>query len=129
MSDWNELENQLRSWTPRGPSEKVKQNLFGTGAGRTSTEAAALHTWHGHPTWHWLAPVMAMFVLGLFVVGRNPGGLAGTHGVWGEFSMSEPERASFYMNNSVQVTSFDWTNHKHSLTTPPPVAPTNSLFH
>jgi hypothetical protein len=123
MSDWNELENQLRSWTPRGPSEKVKQAIFGTavvrGAGRS-------HTWAGHPTWHWLAPVMAMFVLGLFVVGRNPAVFVGTHGV--EFSMGEPERASFYMNNSVQVTSFDWTNHKHSLTTPPPVAPTNSLF-
>ena len=121
MSDWNELENQLRSWTPRGPSEKVKQNLFGRAAG----PAAALHAhaWSGHPTWHWMAPVMALFVLCLFVAGSHPGGV-----VVREFSMSEPERASFYMNNSVQVTSFDWTNHRHSLTTPAPVAPTNSLF-
>jgi hypothetical protein len=72
---------------------------------------------------------MAMFVLGLFVAGRNPGGLGSTSGVFAEFSMGEPDgRASFYLNNSVQVTTFDWTNHRHSLTTPPLVVPTNSLF-
>lgn len=71
---------------------------------------------------------MAMFVLGLFIAGRNPGGLGATPGVLGEISMGEPERASFYVNNSVQVTTFDWTNRGRSLTTPPPVAPTNSLF-
>jgi hypothetical protein len=89
---------------------------------------ADTRAWTGHPTWHWLAPSMAMFVLGLFVAGRNPGGIGSSPGVMAEYSMSEPERASFYVNNSVQVTSFDWTNRGHSLTTPPPMAPTNSLY-
>jgi hypothetical protein len=122
MSDWNELENQLRSWTPRGPSEKVKQKLFGVV--EAAGPSAIVHPWSGHPAWHWFAPVMALFVLCLFLAGSHPVNPGGSL----EFSMSEPERASFYMNNSVQVTSFDWTNHRHSLTTPPPVAPTNSLF-
>ena len=124
MNDWNELENQLRSWTPRAPSERVKARLFGAG------EAAVVdpRAWTGHPAWHWLAPAMAMFVLGLFVAGRPVGGLGGVPGGLSEFSMVEPERASFYANNSVQVTSFDWTNRGHSLTTAPPVSQTNSLF-
>ena len=97
--------------------------MFGTGEA-----AAAPRARTGHPTWHWLAPAMAMFVLGLFIAGRSPGGLGANSGVLAEFSMAEPERASFYLNNSVQVTTFDWTNRGHSLTTAVPVAPTNSLF-
>ena len=123
MNDWNDLENQLRSWTPRAPSERVKGRLFG--AGEAAVDPGA---WTGHPARHWLAPAMAVFVLGLFVAGRNPGGLGATSGVLAEFSMGERDgRASFYLNNSVQVTTFDWTNRGRSLTTAPPVAPTNSL--
>ena len=122
MNNWNDLENQLRSWTPRAPSERVKARLFGAGEAAADSRA-----WTGHPTW--LAPAMAMFVLGLFIAGRNPGGLGASSGVLAEFSMGEPEgRVSFYVNNSVQVTTFDWTNRGPSLTTPAPVAPTNSLF-
>ena len=126
MNNWKDLENQLRSWTLRAPSERVKGRLFGAGgAGATAVDPRA---WTGHPTWHWLASAMSMFVLGLFIAGRNPGGLGATSGVLAELSMGEPERTSFYMKNSVQVTTFDWTNRGHSLTTAAPVAPTNSLF-
>ena len=123
MNDWNDLENQLRFWTPRAPSEGVKARLFGAGGAAADSRA-----WTGHPTRHWLAPAMAMFVLGLFIAGRNPGGLGAASGVLAEFSMGEPQRSSFYVKNSVQVTTFDWTNRGHSLTTAAPVAPTNSLF-
>ena len=116
MNNWNELENQLRSWTPRAPSEKVKARLFGAGAAAADARAFA-----GHPTWHWLAPAMAMFVLCAFAVGRQPGVLA-------QFSMREPERDSHYANNSVQVTTFNWTNAGHSPTTTPPVSRTNTLI-
>src|SRR6266516_4892152 len=119
MNNWNELENQLRSWTPRGPSEKVKARLFGGAAGQAVTTAAA-----GHPTWHWLAPAMAVFLFGMFVVGRQPGGLEPAGSVLAQFGMSEPAeqaRASHCANNSVQVMSFDSTNGSHSLTTAPPV--------
>ena len=126
MSNWNELENQLRSWTPRGPSAKAKARLFGAEAA-----VADARLWAGHPTWHWLAPAMAMFMLGLFIVGRAPGGVGGA-GVFAQFSLGdsgvEPERASHYANNSVQVTTFDWTNGGASLTTPVPVSRTNSLI-
>src|SRR4051812_25199563 len=121
MNDWNNPEQRLRSWTPRGPSERIKAGLF---AG--PTQPSNTRAWNGHPTWHWLAPAMAMFVLGLFIAGRGPANITGTSGVLAEFSIREPERASFYANNSVQVTSFDWTNRGHSLTTPPLVSPTNS---
>jgi hypothetical protein len=126
MSNWNELENQLRSWTPRAPSEKVKARLFGGAAGH-----AVATTDTRHPTWHWLAPAMAVFLFGMFVVGRQPGGLGTGGGVLAQFVMSEPAeqaRASHCANNSVQVMTFDSTNGSHSLTTAPPVSWTNRLI-
>jgi hypothetical protein len=66
---------------------------------------------------------MAVFLFGMFVVGRQPGMLA-------QFGTLEPEqgRASHYANNSVQVMTFDSTNGSHSLTTAPPVSWTNRLI-
>jgi len=129
MNNWNDLENQLRSWKPRAPSEKVKARLFGGAAGHA---AAAVDAGHpvSHPAWHWLAPAMAVFLFGMFVVGRHPGGLGPTSGVLAQFGMMEPERAreSHYANNSVQITTIDWTNGSHSLTTAPPVSGTNRLI-
>lgn len=115
----------MRSWTPRAPSEKVKARLFGGAAGHAVTTADA-----GHPAWHWLAPAMAVFLFGMFVVGRQPGGLGPAGSVLAQFGMSdsETERASHYANNSVQVMTFDWTNGSHSLTTAPPVSWTNRLI-
>ena len=113
------MENQLRSWTPRAPSEKVKARLFAGAAGQGVAAADA-----GHPAWHWLAPAMAVFLFGMFVMGRQPVVLA-------QFGMSEPAeqaRASHCANNSVQVMTFDSTNGSHSLTTAPPVSWTNRLI-
>lgn len=124
MKHWNELENQLRSWTPRAPSPKLEARLFG------AAEAAEARAGHpaGRAAWHWLAPAMAMFMLCLFVAGRSPGGLGAGQDMLAQFAMTEPERATHYANNSVQRTSFDWTNGGPSLTTPLPVSRTNSLF-
>ena len=123
MNNWNELENQLRSWTPRAPSEKVKARLFGGAASHAVTTAGA-----GHPAWHWLAPAMAVFLFGMFVVSRQPGGLGPAGSVLAQFGVSEQERASHCANNSVQVMTFDSTNGSHSLTTAPPVFWTNRLI-
>ena len=120
MKNWNELENQLRSWTPRAPSEKVKLRLFGGAGGNAAAAVDAGHP-AGHPTWHWLAPAMAVFLFGMFVMGRQPGMLA-------QFGISEQERVSHCANNSVQSLTFDSTNGSHSLTTAPPVSRTNQLI-
>lgn len=89
-----------------------------------------------HPAWHWLAPSMAVFLLGLFVVGR-PGGALDPYsagGIFAHITLADSDLAPFHRsahhsdNNSVQVTSFDWTNGSHSVTTAPPVARTNRLI-
>jgi hypothetical protein len=123
MNNWNELENQLRSWKPRDPSEKVKERLFGNAAGGAVAEVDPRH-----PAWHWLAPAMAVFLFGMFVMGRQPGGLGSPGNVLAQFMMSESDRVSHSANNSVQVMTFDSTNGSHSLTTAPPVSWTNQLI-
>jgi hypothetical protein len=124
MNNWNELGKQLRSWTPRAPSEKVKGRLFGGAAHAAAVDAHPAR----HPAWHWLAPAMAVFLVGMFVVGRQPGGLGPAGNVLAQFMMSEQDRVSHSANNSVQVMTFDSTNGSHSLTTAPPVSWTNQLI-
>lgn len=75
---------------------------------------------------------MAVFLIGVFIVGRPAGGVP--VGLFAHIMLEEPDRASYLAsahhsdNNSVQVTSFDWTNGSHSLTTAPPVSRTNRLI-
>src|SRR5262245_22184256 len=84
MSHWNLLEKQLRCWTPRAPSPNLKARLFGE---RRSPESAAKPSRatvrattsserdSRAAAWHWLAPAMAVFVLGLIVFGNHSGAL------------------------------------------------------
>jgi hypothetical protein len=79
MNDWNDLENQLRSWIPRPPSARVKARLFApTGAHTAALPAEELV---GPANWHWLAPAMALFVLCMFVAGKTPAPLPGFAGL------------------------------------------------
>ena len=51
----NELEKQLRSWTPRAPSDKIARQLF--------PERNGFSRFSFWPqSWNWVAPVMACFV-------------------------------------------------------------------
>jgi hypothetical protein len=71
---------------------------------------------------------MAVFLFGMFVVGRQPGGLVPAGSVLAQFGTTEEERASHCANNSVQVATIDWTIGSLSLTTAPPVSRTNRLI-
>src|SRR5262249_24768944 len=73
MSHWNPLERQLRCRTPPGPSPSLKARLFGEPqSGDASGSLADASRRRGGPgAWHWLAPTMAVFALGLFVFGNH----------------------------------------------------------
>src|SRR5688572_31543873 len=42
MNTWNQIETQLRSWTPRPPSQHIREKLFGEGSQARSTSQAAV---------------------------------------------------------------------------------------
>jgi hypothetical protein len=95
-------------------------------------------SWLQPEAWHWLAPSMAVFFLGMFLFGQNRGGL---HTFQSEIpprflaiaALAEPDMASYYVvanhsgNNTFRST-FEWTNDSHSLRTAPPMAQTNSVI-
>lgn len=92
--------------------------------------------WLQPDAWHWLAPAMAVFVLGVFVFGQNRGGLPfhpepSPH-LMATAAAAEPDM-SYYVavhhseNNTLRGT-FEWTNGSHSLRTAPPMAQTNSVI-
>src|SRR5262245_10047349 len=77
MKHWNPVERQLRSWTPRGPSPKLKAHLFAPKAQPSASAAVAGdgskdRSGNG-ATWHWLSPAMAVFFLGVFLYGNEAG--------------------------------------------------------
>jgi hypothetical protein len=64
MKHLNELENDLRSWTPRRPSEKIRRRLF------DAIQEPAQPRW---PLWVWLSPAAAAcaFILCLGVARQD----------------------------------------------------------
>ena len=99
----------------------------------------------GPAMWHWLALAMAVFVLGVFVVGQHPAGLQQFNGetspnflatvAWSRTELAPSvELAPYYAsvrhsdNNALRST-FEWTNGGGSLRTAPPMAQTNSVIH
>lgn len=82
---------------------------------------------------------MAVFLLGMFIVGRNETGLDGTMGgLLGGSFLAQPHLVAYSTAthhsdaNSLPVTTFEstfeWTNEGHSLKAPRPMAQTNSLI-
>jgi hypothetical protein len=101
-------------------------------AGANAADEAAL----GPASWHWLAPSLAVFVLGLFVMGSQPTALphfapAWPGGLAAEVALAQPEVAAWFDNshrherNRWLAATFDWTNGSHSLTTHPLIFNTN----
>lgn len=66
MNEWNQLENQLHSWIPRGPSPKLKSTLFPEIAEEAVAVPGALGA-----KWAWLAPVMGCFLVLMVLSGRG----------------------------------------------------------
>ena len=142
MSHWNPLENQLRSWKPRAPSPSLEARLFPqppleTAAG--GLEAGLLRQRRHDPdAWHWLAPAMAVFVLGVFAFGNHPGALehfnpppsatALTTAALEQPAMSTYFASVRHSDNNALRSTFEWTNGSHSLRTAPPMAQTNTVI-
>jgi len=136
------VERQLRSWTPRGPSPKLKARLFAPSLQPSASASVAVDGSNEHPgngtTWHWLSPAMAVFMLGIFLYSNEAGLLHQFHpspvsSLTATAALSQPEYATYYAsvrhseNNALRNT-FEWTNGNRSLSTAPPVAPTNSVI-
>jgi hypothetical protein len=78
---------------------------------------------------------MAVFLLGMFLYG----GHAGLHPSAGASllataSLRQPELSTYYASvrhseNNTLRNSLEWTNGSGSLSTAPPMAPTNSVMH
>jgi len=91
-----------------------------------------------HPAaWHWLAPAMAMFLLGIFVMGRPQAGFDGPLGMsWTVSAIDQPQLSAYSHAmhhsdaNSPPVTTiastFEWTSEGPSLEAPAPMGQTNS---
>lgn len=134
MSHLHSLETRLRSWTPRPPSASLKAKLFSAapeatpGGEAEPTTVLALRPWRPQAAaWSLLAPVMAVFFVGLFVADRGTVGLvSGTspHLLAAAVFM-EPQYAA-YLGESYHTglnrwgaSTFEWTNGQHSQTTSP----------
>lgn len=64
MNEPNSLENQLRSWTPRRPSDKLAEKLFATGTGAGTKRRRF--------TLDWLAPATVGIFSLLVICGAHP---------------------------------------------------------
>ena len=123
MNDLNQLEKQLASWTPRHPSAKVKQRLFGASrqARSETPDFVAIM-----PLWVKFAPVFCMLLLiTLFCVPRHErsGYLAVSSGSNVLASLSSNLAANCATDfraqrqNVWRAVTFDWTKDGHSLST------------
>ena len=88
--------------------------------------------------WQWMSPALAVFLLGLFIHGNQAGGMQQFHpsarsSLLARAALQQPEFSAYYAdsqhggNNALRNT-FEWTNGNNSLSTAPPMAPTNSVW-
>lgn len=144
MNHWNPWETALRSWTPRPPSSRVKERLFGRGRETASLRARDADTARTgvetRQTWPALAPALAVFMLFAFLAGQGPdlaspgGSLPAMQQLIGGGEREVTTFASLGSSmhsphNNLQKATFEWTNESPSLTTSQPISGTNSLFH
>src|SRR5687767_10879029 len=129
MNDLSQVEKQLRSWTPRQPSAALRARIFEPApAEEVEAPASRAHM----PAWQWLAPAMAVFVIAMmsWTDGvRSSFISSGDHGA--SSALNNPELAAYPASahsghNTWPVTTFPWTNERHTLPTAAPVLVTNS---
>jgi len=122
MNELRDIESQLRSWKPRRPSANLKARIFGGNVARP----AAAHL-SGLAIGRWLAPAMALFVLGVVYLGTGPQYLASAPrwDLMATVDLSQPNLGTAYAaaapsdRNIWDVTSFEWTNAGQTLSTIP----------
>ena len=119
MKELNQLENRLRSWTPRHPSPAIKRRLF-------PASVAAKVEMPDPIGWRWLAPAMALCILALIVLARTAqSGLGESASPRLSLAMSNLDFATYYAaaqnDHNIVRTTFEWTNGAHSTTTAPSV--------
>ena len=113
MKHWNQLETNLRSWTPRAPSPKLKARLFGTEAVETSSSASGERTF----SWQWFAPSTVLVLLATFLLGHQ-GGMLGLTSASSPavIATAENDLSAYYVparhsgNNNIPVVGLEWTN-------------------
>ena len=125
MKELNQLENRLRSWTPRLPSASIKRRLFPHAARSEQAcwlvdEAVDHNPFH----WRWLAPAMALCAGALILLARSAGsGDSASERLMPTFALSNLDFATYYAaaaqndRNALPMTTFEWTNGAHSPTT------------
>ena len=124
-------------WSPRKPSPTLSARLFP----EPEPARAASPTRQPNPgqaLWPWLAPAMALFVLTLVFLGRNPRSLSGltpapTISLVATVAVSHAHLMAYYEasrhsdRNTLSTDTFAWTKRGGSLTTSPPFFNTNGL--
>ena len=121
MNEMNELEIQLRSWMPRGPSAKVEQRVFAAPSAAAMAADPSPSINHPSPGFRlrWLAPATVGLVLLCVLFNQREGGsVAGA-------TNSGPMVAMILSNHSVAAylpgnlhreqngpptDTFEWTN-------------------
>lgn|SRR6185312_224099 len=116
MNNWNPLETQLHSWTPRRPSAGLKAKLFV----RPAVAVRARQFSFG-----WLAPATVCLLFLVIAFNQRSGELARLAVASNQSPMMAMtlSNASFtaYLpggfvgeRNGVRPGTFEWTNHGHS---------------
>jgi len=130
MNEWNPLETQLRSWTPRRPSARLKPGVF--------SRAAAVSS-HPAMIWNWLAPATGCLLLLVLTFGRQGNSwqrLTGPDaGPIVAITLSNQSLAAYFPGsfpheqNTVPDDTFKWTNNSRSPSSIPsfPLSKTNHL--
>ncbi len=131
----NDLEEQLRSWTPRAPSPKVKAALFGRAEPSATRVARAGFI---RQVYCCLAPALGCALLAFVTVNqRGPLERPTDNSILATLSMARMQGAvadvpvHFDMSDTAWIkTSFGWTNagHSHSSMPAPLLWRTNSLM-
>jgi len=116
MNDWEDLEKQLRSLTPRRPSPTVKARLFGKPSARRDRPGLFIS---------WLAPLTASFLFLFVTLHQASDGLGSRphpEASWPVVAMTLSNLSSAaYLpgsfpngQNSLPADTFEWTKRVHS---------------
>ena len=103
MNNLNDLEKQLRHWTPRHPSAGLEEALFGASREEARRFAPGMVV-------RWLVPVTACLFLTVTIMQQNsiPAGV-GRNAVHGSFASSNLLYCTGGGENFCERVTFDWT--------------------